>query len=68
MIEYNGFLIVNDEAFPSNFRIKHPGKGSVVLHLRGLYTKVELAKQAIDSELNKKGKGNGKQKESVATV
>jgi len=68
MIEYSGFLIVSDEKFPSNFRIKYPGKGSVILDLRGLYTKVELAKHAIDNFMIKKGKGNGKQKESVTAV
>ena len=57
--EYKGFHIENDGTF-SMKTIAFIGRGSVPLDLRGSYTKTDLAKQDIDSFLEKKGKDNAK--------
>lgn len=58
--DYEGFLVVTDESRACMKSIKAKGKGSVVKHLRGLYTSSKEAKKAIDNHL--RGKSNGKTK------
>ena len=48
MIEYRGYHIKTDPSYPSMKRVEAIGRGSVHLHLRGLYTNETLAKKAID--------------------
>lgn len=46
--EYKGYVIRTAEHVPTMKEIVTIGKGSTVLELRGLYTTVAFAKQAID--------------------
>lgn len=48
MIEYKGYIIQTAEGSPMK-EIITEGKGSVCKELRGLYTSVTFAKQAIDT-------------------
>lgn len=57
--EYKGYKIVSDKGYGFK-EIKPTGKGSVHLSLRGKYTTVAVARQAIDSYLDSKQvKDNG---------
>ncbi len=57
-IIYEGFKIVPSPF--NSFQVKPNGKGSVATTLRGAYTSVNIAKQAIDSYINVKELENGK--------
>jgi len=57
--EYEGYKIEADGTYSMKV-IKAIGKGSVHLDLRGLYSSVGEARLAIDSFINRKGKGNAK--------
>ena len=46
-MEYKGFRIEGDKTF-GYLKIKPLGKGSVPLSLRGDYTTIKIAQQAID--------------------
>lgn len=51
--EYKGYKIVGDGTFGMKV-IKPLGKGSVPLHLRGLYSNAAIAKKSIDLHINEK--------------
>ena len=58
--EYKGYIIESDKTY-SMKNIRFPGSGSVDMALRGSYTQVVLARQAIDQFLESvKGKSNAK--------
>ena len=58
-MEYLGYAINADDSYPTMKRVEAIGRGSVHKSLRGLYTSVRGAKQAIDLFENKKGEANG---------
>lgn len=45
-VEYNGYMI--EPTGTGMYEIKPIGRGTVIKELRGLYTKIGLAMQAID--------------------
>lgn len=47
-MEYAGYKIEPDTTFPSTYRVKRNGKGSIPTALTGLFTTVKVAKDAID--------------------
>ena len=58
-IEYKGYKVMGDKTYGFK-EIKPVGKGSVHLSLRGKYTTLAAARQAIDSYLDSKQvKDNG---------
>ena len=59
--EYKGYKIVHDGTMGYK-SIKAIGKGSVPIHLRGVYTKAVFAHNDIDKHISLKESNNGKAK------
>lgn len=60
-IEYNGYLI--EPTGNGMYEIKPEGRGTVIKELRGYYTKIGLAMQAVDlfaDRVEKKRKRNAR--------
>lgn len=60
MLEYRGYHIETDSSYPTMKKVEAIGRGSVHLSLRGLFTSLKIAKEAIDTHEDRKGRVNGK--------
>lgn len=57
-MEYGKYRIIPDADFPTMKKIEFVGRGSIHLSLRGHFTSIGRAKEAIDDHV-KKGGGDG---------
>ncbi len=63
-MEYRGYMIVSDGTYGYR-EIKPKGRGSVPVHLRGIWVTVRDAQRAIDMMVDRKEVANGEGNISV---